>query len=62
MNLTWITQSRNFDRSADGRFDLMLTHDGIWLAIDADLGKTFKGSRVECVKWCEERTSQRIAA
>lgn len=55
--LTWNTRGEDFFSTPDGRFDLLAVGHtpGLWLAIDADHGRTFSGSRIQVEEWCEYR-------
>lgn len=49
----WVQRSRSFFSTQDGRFDLMLTPSGDWLAIDWDRGRSTRGCQIECLLWCK---------
>jgi hypothetical protein len=52
----WAADGRAF-RSACGRFSVAETAHtpGLWFAVDADLGRIFRGTLAACRRWCEGR-------
>jgi hypothetical protein len=51
----WSQRGRFFFSTRDGRFDLMLTSAGDWLAIDWDVGRSTRGCQIECLVWCKSQ-------
>lgn len=62
--LVWVQVSRDYDRSACGRFDLLYSESlDRWCAVDADAGKVFRAfSRFEAESWCARAFSASGAA
>jgi hypothetical protein len=57
--IAWERQSRDFYRSACGRFDLWRAAEGHWVAIDADAGKVYRHEWREYVEiWCARQTGE----
>ena len=54
--MTWLTQSRDFVRSACGRFDCFCNAAGAWTAIDWDHAAQARGLTLdEAKRWCVAR-------
>jgi hypothetical protein len=59
VSITWVRRGRDFFSSADGRFDVLFAPaHGHWLALDADTGRIARGSKEQCVAWCEKSATE----
>ena len=58
-SLTWVTRGKDYYYDSSGRFDVMLTGNGDWLAVDAGPVKTerFAGA-AGAMWWCAERAME----
>jgi hypothetical protein len=58
--IRWLTQSKDFHRSSDGRFDLIYTNCGpFWAVYDFDRPHRHVAGTLAAAKaWCEQRITQ----
>lgn len=58
--LTWLTQSKDFYRTGDGRFDVVYSREaGAWVAYDFEIPKRREFGTLAAAKaWCDSRSQE----